>query len=146
MSELQPVEMADDEIAAFVGDRGTGVLALPADERPYAIPVSYAFDGTDREFLLRLGHLDDSEKDRHLDDHAAARLIVYDEEPLRSVIADGTLVELPKSELSPETIHTLGEGETPAFELWEEDKQELEVTIHRLEDTEVTGRQPREEP
>jgi hypothetical protein len=83
-------------------------------------------------------------REAHLDHDVPARLIVYEDSGPRSIIADGRLVELEKSELSPETIGTLGSGETPAFELWEEEKTDVECTIHRLVETELTGRKPAE--
>jgi hypothetical protein len=142
MEESSPVEMTAEEITAFVADHGTGVLALPAEDQPYAVPISYAFDEEAGEFLLRLGHLDDSERDRYLDERTPARLVVYDNPGPRSIIADGTLVEVDKADLSPEIVRVLGSGETPAFELWEEDKADIEITIHRLADTDLTGRKP----
>lgn len=145
MVESSPVEMTAEEITAFISDHGTGVLALPAGEQPYAVPISYAFDAETGEFLLRLGHLEDNERDRYLDGPTAARIVVYDQPGPRSIIADGTLVEVDKSELTPETVRVLGGGETPAFELWEQGKADLDVTIHRLIDTELTGRKPAED-
>lgn len=142
MSETGPVVMSTDEIVAFLEARRTGVLALPSDDRPYAIPVSYAFNATERELLVRLGHLDGTEKDQHLQDQPAARIVVHDDDEPRSVIADGTLVTVEKSELSPEDIRTLGAGETPAFDLWPVDKPDLDVSIHRLTDATLTGRKP----
>lgn len=132
--------MDADEAAEFLASRRTGVLALPAAEKPYAIPVSYAFDDSTNEVLLRLGHLDTTEKDNYLDSPTAARIVVHDPDGPESVIIDGTLVELDKSDLDPETIRSLGAGETPAFDLWPVDKPDLDVTIHRLTDATITGR------
>jgi hypothetical protein len=142
MVESSPVEMTAEEITSFVADHGTGVLALPAGEQPYAVPISYAFDAETDEFLVRLGHLDDSERDRYLEESTPARMVVYDQSGPSSIIADGTLVEVDKSALTADTIRVLGDGETPAFELWEQGKADLEITIHRLVDTELTGRKP----
>lgn len=136
--------MSSEEIVAFLESKGTGVLALPAQDRPYAVPVSYAFDDRSEELLLRLGHLEDTEKDQHLDGPTPARVVVYEPEGPRSVIVDGTLVELDPEALDPETIRSLGSGETPAFDLWPVDKPDLDVTIHRLTDAELTGRKPAE--
>lgn len=134
--------MSREEIVAFLESRRTGVLALPSEDRPYAIPVSYAFDPDRNELLLRLGHLEDTQKDEYLDDDTHARVVVYEPGEPRSVIVDGTLVELGAEDLDPERIRSLGSGETPAFDLWPVDKPELDVTIHRLTDAEMTGRKP----
>lgn len=132
--------MDADEAIAFLASKRTGVLALASADQPYAIPVSYAFDQSTEEVLLRLGHLDDTQKDEFLDGSTAARMVVHDTNEPKSVIVDGRLVELDKTDLDPETIRSLGEGETPAFDIWPVEKPDLDVTIHRLTDATVTGR------
>ena len=142
MPEPGTVSMSPSEIQQFLGPSGFGVLSLAVGDDPYAVPVSYAFDADLSEFLLRLGHLDDSEKDKFLDDATPARLVVYDGEQPESVICDGTLRRLDKEALTPHQIHVLGNGETPAFDLWEPDVEDLDVSIHCLENTELTGKKP----
>lgn len=136
------VSMSMSDMRRFLGPSGFGVLSLAADEDPYAIPVSYAFDADHSEFLLRLGHLDDSEKDVFLDESTRARLVVYEGERPESVICDGDLRKMDKADLTPHQIHVLGDGETPAFDLWEPDIEDIDVSIHCLENTELTGRMP----
>lgn len=134
--------MSMSEIGHFLGPSGFGVLSLAADDDPYAVPVSYAFDAECSEFLLRLGHLGDSEKAEFLDESTRARLVVYDGERPESVICDGDLREMDKTELTPHQIHVLGNGETPAFDLWDADLERLDVSVHCLENTDLTGRKP----
>ena len=142
MSDSDTVAMSAAEITAFVREHRTCVLALPSAEHPYAIPVSYAFEEPD-EFYLRLVAVEESAKHDHLEERVPARLVIHEVDDPTSVIADGRLVSLDPAELSPEEIRTLGGGETPAFELWPVDKAELDVTIYRLVDAELTGRRPR---
>jgi nitroimidazol reductase NimA-like FMN-containing flavoprotein (pyridoxamine 5'-phosphate oxidase superfamily) len=141
MSGDGTVEMTGAEIGRFLETNGFGVLSLAATERPYAIPVSYAYDEIRGEFLLRLGHLDTSEKDTYLDESTPARLVVFDGTAgPRSVICDGELTELEKADLSPHRIEVLGAGETPAFGIWEADKERFDVSVHCLQETELSGR------
>lgn len=141
MSGDGTVEMTGAEIGRFLGTSGFGVLSLAATERPYAIPVSYAYDQTRTEFLLRLGHLESSEKDGFLAESTPARLVVFDGATgPRSVICDGQLNELDKADLSPHRIEVLGAGETPAFGTWAADKTQLDVSVHCLQETELSGR------
>lgn len=41
----QETEMTDAEIDDFLGQHETGVLSLARTDDPYAIPISYGYDG-----------------------------------------------------------------------------------------------------
>lgn len=143
MDDVRPVDMSPTEIEEFLGVGGNCVLSLAADDQPYAIPVSYGFDPDDREFLLRLGFKDDSEKATFYSGEDPARLVAYEQRDngeYRSVIATGTLHELTDEELTPEIVEKLNEAELPLFDIWYESKRELDFTINRFEVDELTGK------
>jgi len=89
--------MDDEEIRAFVSNQGIGVLALPDDGAPYAIPMSFDFDGEDRlYFTYLLGG--DSRKEALSDRAEAASVLVYDAtSPFiwQSALLTGEITRLP---------------------------------------------------
>lgn len=76
---LRGIEMADDEVAAFLEAHGHGVLALADDGDAYGIPVSFGYDG-ERVFLSLLEFGDESEKLDLLATTDEAALIAYEVE------------------------------------------------------------------
>ena len=95
-------EMSAAETDAFLGRNETGVLALARSDDPYAVPISYGYDGEERQFYLRLVSTPESEKRSFLDSAPEARLVVYEEDGdvYRSVVVTGRLVEIDPAELT----------------------------------------------
>jgi uncharacterized protein len=144
MPLAEETDMTDAEIDAVLSHHETGVLALAAEETPYAIPISYGYNADGRTFYLRLVSTPDSEKRRFLASAPRARLVVYEEtdsgQTYRSVVADGTLRELDPSELTVEHIEQYGAAKRPLFEIWGESKADLEIQLYELTPTELSGR------
>ncbi|MFP8952993.1 pyridoxamine 5'-phosphate oxidase family protein [Natrialbaceae archaeon A-arb3/5] len=142
MAIKQEVEMADAEIDEFLARHETGVLALARGDEPYSIPISYGYDEDDRELYLRLVSMPDSEKRAFLDADPDTRLVVYDEQEsvYRSVIATGTLENVPPAELTSEEIAQYGRAKQPLFEIWAQGKQELDIELYRLVPSSLDGR------
>ncbi|MFC3959355.1 pyridoxamine 5'-phosphate oxidase family protein [Halovivax cerinus] len=144
MSLARETEMAPDELDAFVGQQETGVLSLARDDEPYAIPISYGYDANERVFYLRLVSTPESEKRRYLSSSPRARLVVYDENrpesTYRSVVAVGSLAEIPPGELTVDRIEQYGEAKRPLFEIWANSKQDLDIQLYTLEPAELSGR------
>ncbi|AHG01509.1 pyridoxamine 5-phosphate oxidase (plasmid) [Halostagnicola larsenii XH-48] len=138
----QETAMTDEAIDAFLGAHETGVLSLAREDDPYAIPISYGYDDTDRVVYLRLVSTPESEKRQFLDSSPAARLVVYDEqdETYRSVVAIGVLESIPPTTLTPEQIAQYGDAKRPLFEIWAHDKQDLDIELYRLEPESLSGR------
>ena len=135
-------EMTAEETAAFLGRQETGVLALARTDEPYAIPISYGFDADAREFYMRLVSTPESEKRRFLGSEPRARLVVYeeDDDTYRSVVAIGTLTRVDPSELTTEDIRQYGAAKRPLFEIWPEQKGDLDIDLYRLDPGTVSGR------
>jgi nitroimidazol reductase NimA-like FMN-containing flavoprotein (pyridoxamine 5'-phosphate oxidase superfamily) len=143
MAGTRTVDMASDEIDAFLGTGGTGVFSVADDDVPYSFPVSYGYEADTCEFYLRLGFREDSAKTDYVSEPCPGRMVVYEEdgENSKSVIATGELVQIPRTDLTPELVERLGRARTPEFDIWDETKAELEFSINRLESTRLTGRQ-----
>ncbi len=135
-------EMTDVEIDEFLGHRETGVLSLARTDDPYAIPISYGYDETERTLYLRLVSTPDSEKRSFLESTPRARLVVYDEREstYRSVIATGELKSIDPSDLTPEQIAQYGETKRPLFEIWAEGKDTLNIELYKLVPETLDGR------
>jgi nitroimidazol reductase NimA-like FMN-containing flavoprotein (pyridoxamine 5'-phosphate oxidase superfamily) len=147
MTDVRSVSLTTTEIEAFLGDGGTGVLSVARGDEPYSFPVSYGFASEDGEFYLRLGYDDDSTKSAFVDEPCPAQLVVYEESTdangsldIKSVVATGELVRIPKSELTTTDVKRLGRAHTPEFEVWEQAKEEIEFTVNKLLPESVTGR------
>lgn len=135
-------EMSDEETDAFLGSRETGVLSLARADDPYAIPISYGYDASDRQFYLRSVSTPDSEKRRFVRSGSDAQLVVYDDEDgvYRSVVATGRLVSIDPDDLTAADIRQYGAAERPLFEIWPQPKEGLDIDLYRLEPETVTGR------
>ena len=135
-------DMTDEEIDDFLGRHETGVLSLARTDEPYAIPISYGYDGENREIYMRLVSTPESEKREFLSSSPDARLVVYDESDstYRSVIATGTLDEIDPADLTPDQIAQYGEAKRPLFEIWAEGKKDLNIELYRLVPDTINGR------
>ena len=135
-------EMTAEETARFLGRQETGVLALARTDEPYAIPISYGFDVDAQEFYMRLVSTPESEKRRFLGSEPQARLVVYeeDEDTYRSVVAVGPLTRIDPSELTTEDIQQYGAAKRPLFEIWPQQKGDLDIDLYRLEPVTLSGR------
>jgi nitroimidazol reductase NimA-like FMN-containing flavoprotein (pyridoxamine 5'-phosphate oxidase superfamily) len=136
------VEMTPAEVDAHLSRHETGVLALARDDAPYAIPISYGYDADERALYLRLVSTPDSEKREFLASTPQARIVVYEDEhdEYASVVGVGTLERVDLDELTPETIAQYGETQRPLFEIWADDKPDLDIDLYRFTPETLTGR------
>ncbi|GAA0518495.1 hypothetical protein SAMN04488066_1306 [Halorubrum aquaticum] len=143
MTTKREAEMSASAIDAFLARHETGVLSLARDDAPYAIPISYGYDEDTREAFLRLVSTVDSEKREFLGSDPDARLVVYEEEggTYTSVVAVGTLERVDPAALTPERIAQYGETRRPLFEIWADDKPDLDIQLYRLAPDRLTGRE-----
>ena len=135
-------EMSPSEADAFLGRHETGVLALARSDDPYAVPISYGYDATERRFFLRVVSTPESEKRRFLASSPTARLVVYEEDgdTYRSVVATGSLTEIDPGDLTVEDVEQYGEAKRPLFEIWGQSKPELDIQLYRFDPDDVSGR------
>jgi hypothetical protein len=98
-TEARGLAMPDEEIDAFLRERGYGTLALSSDGRAYAVPVSFGYDA-ERELcylsLVQFG--DGSEKLAYAETTTEAALLcsaVESRFAWRSVLVRGSLHPVP---------------------------------------------------
>lgn len=135
-------ELTAEERVGLLGRQETGVLALARTDEPYAIPISYGYDPGDRQFYMRLVSTPESEKRRFLGSEPQARLVVYEEEDdsYRSVVAIGTLNRIDPSDLTTEDIQQYGAAKRPLFEIWPQQKGDLDIDLYRFDPETLSGR------
>ena len=142
MALEQESEMTPAELNEFLGNHETGVLSLARDDEPYAIPISYGYDGDGETFYLRLVSTPESEKRKFLSSSPRARIVVYDEKGVtyRSAVVAGALEPVSRDELTVERIEQYGQAKRPLFEIWSEGKPDLDIELYELSPDELSGR------
>lgn len=137
--DLHGIEMDDEEIDAYLRDRGTGVLALAVEGDSYAVPVSFGYDG-DRLyfFLLRFG--DESRKLDFAESTRTTSFVTYDFDDAhhwRSVVARGRLVKTPDEDA--EAVEAVMNDNAEFANLFPFGEPMTEQVRYQLEVEELTG-------
>jgi hypothetical protein len=129
------------EVDAFLGEEGTGVLALARDDESYAIPVSYGYDGDEETFYLRLAFHPDSQKREFLGPSRTVSLVVSAEtdEGWRSVVARGRLRETGEAALDSSLVEAIRRIDIPFFTVFDRPARELDFELFQLVPDELTG-------
>jgi nitroimidazol reductase NimA-like FMN-containing flavoprotein (pyridoxamine 5'-phosphate oxidase superfamily) len=144
MALAEETEMTAAQVDDFLAEHESGVLSLARDEQPYAIPISYGYDSTERTFYMRLVSTPESEKREFLSSNPAARLVVYDsnadDTEYKSVVASGELERIDPEELTVEQIEQYGSAKRPLFEIWGQERDSLEIQLYRFRPEELNGR------
>lgn len=126
-------------------EAGTGVLSLADGDEAYAIPVAYHYE--DGAVFFRLGEVPDAEKLAYLDATATATLVVYSADPTEearaldswSILVRGPIREVPRDD--PHYDAAAINEEFAPIRVFDEDVDELELTLWALEPESVTGRE-----
>jgi hypothetical protein len=129
------------EVDTFLGEEGTGVLALARDDESYAIPVSYGYDGEEETFYLRLAFHPDSRKREFLGPSRTVSLVVSAEtdEGWRSVVARGRLRETGEAALDSSLVEAIRRIDIPFFTVFDRPARELDFELFQLVPDELTG-------
>lgn len=99
--ESSATPMSDDQITQFLIDQGVGVLALPANELPYIVPMSFGYDGESVLFFAFLLFGTDSRKETLANRTERARFLSYRAESMydwQSVSLTGVISEVADDE------------------------------------------------
>jgi nitroimidazol reductase NimA-like FMN-containing flavoprotein (pyridoxamine 5'-phosphate oxidase superfamily) len=138
----QETELSPAETDALLARHQTGVLSLAHDDEPYAIPVSYGYDADARRIYLRLVSTPDSEKRRFLDGAPRASLVVYehDDDGYRSAVAAGRLSVVEREDLMVEHVEQYGDAKRPLFEVWDEERPDLDIALYRFDPERISAR------
>lgn len=92
--------MAEQTIVDFLTSKGVGILALPTDDAPYVLPISFGYDGERRLYFTYATGNTSRKADLSSGDGRASFLVYAAESPFmwRSVVCKGTVREIPRSE------------------------------------------------
>jgi nitroimidazol reductase NimA-like FMN-containing flavoprotein (pyridoxamine 5'-phosphate oxidase superfamily) len=89
---LQGKQLTETEIDQFLESQGFGVLSLAAEGVPYALPMSFGYDGSDRLYFVFVGYSEEWKKVTYADSTTVASFLTFDVESAetwQSVIAAG---------------------------------------------------------
>src|SRR6056297_2479357 len=96
MENLRWPQLSEDELTAFLGNGGTGVISFSTSSNapPYSLPVSYGFNADEKHFHFRFTIPPGSEKDTLVAQPVS--FVTHDRTDAgwRSVIATGSLEDL----------------------------------------------------
>lgn len=76
--ESSATTMTDDRIREFLTEQGVGTLALPDDDVPYLVPLSFGYDGESALYFTFLLFGSESRKETLSERGSGARFLVYD--------------------------------------------------------------------
>ena len=138
-------ELTAEEVAEVLARNGIGVLALYDGTRPYAIPMSFGYDGSEAVFAVQFGSGESSRKRDCLDVSTEASFTVYEEPEQgrwRSVVLSGELVEVP-DEATDEAFAALATNAefAPDTSVWGVPLEEVTFTLYRLDIDDCEGRE-----
>lgn len=138
-------EMSTDEIETFLSRRGHGVLAL-GGEGPYALPMSFGYDGSDRRCVVQFMSGPDSRKHQRVEPGTPVCLVVYEwnhEDDWRSVLVEGTLDPIrPDSEREREAVDLFADdAATVGLSIFGDPVSELDPQWYELVVDDLTGYQ-----
>ena len=76
--ESSAAAMTDDRIREFLTEQGVGTLALPDDDAPYLVPMSFGYDGESALYFTFLLFGPESRKETLSERASGARFLVYE--------------------------------------------------------------------
>jgi nitroimidazol reductase NimA-like FMN-containing flavoprotein (pyridoxamine 5'-phosphate oxidase superfamily) len=135
-------EFDDSEIERLLEREQDGVLTFADGDEPYAIPVSFGYDGA--WFVFQLSDVEHGRKFDFIDANPEVCLVVYDTNPDRSVesvIARGRIREVPQ-EHQRAAFSTIQRNASFPLDgsIWGQPPGETASKLYMLEPREITGR------
>ncbi|MDS0278839.1 pyridoxamine 5'-phosphate oxidase family protein [Halomicroarcula sp. S1AR25-4] len=98
MEQYGLTKMSDEEMHDFVSTQRMGVLALPADDAPYVVPMSFGYDGASTLYFTFVGG-PDSRKRTLIERAETVRFLTYAAQSAfnwESVLLTGTVERVPE--------------------------------------------------
>lgn len=133
-----PVEMHPDDRDEFLGDGGTGVIALsnPDEESPQAVPVSYGYDAVESTFYFRLA----GQSRDDLTDRPVSFVVYGQQNGWRSVVAHGRLEDVEAEGIATDSLAGLERVDIPLVDIFHSPLLDVDFDFYRLDPTEITAR------
>ncbi|WP_436927685.1 pyridoxamine 5'-phosphate oxidase family protein [Halosimplex amylolyticum] len=142
MSDVEPIELDEDERDAHLNNGGTGVISFSelGDDPPHSIPVSYGYDATETAFYFRLAVNPDSAKGNISD--RAITFVVHGQENDEwwSVVAKGQLEETTEESIATETLQGFQNVHIPFVDIFGRPPKDVSFEFYRLVADELTSR------
>ncbi|CAI50452.1 FMN-binding domain protein [Natronomonas pharaonis DSM 2160] len=136
-------EMSNEEIDTFLSGEGYGTLAFGGD-KPYAIPMSYGYDDSERVLYMHMGLFEGSEKASRIRDQTPASLVVtrYERpDKWRSVVVEGTVSKLSRDEVRErEVVTAFAKSELASVDIFVPDLSEVDFEWYMLDPETLSGR------
>lgn len=142
MGRLRWVQMSDEEMDAFLGEGGTGVISFSkeGDGPPFSIPVSYGYDGSTGQFYYRLSLLPGGEKSDLLDEPVTFVVHAHTDEGWRSVVASGRLEGVADSPYESAAVQGMWAVRIPKIDVFDRPPEDVTFRTFRLVPDRLTGR------
>ncbi|MFP8956915.1 pyridoxamine 5'-phosphate oxidase family protein [Natrialbaceae archaeon A-CW3] len=144
MQGLRWVQLTRDEVDAFLGRGGTGVISFgtTVDEPPFSIPVSYGYYADEGHFYFRLSFPAD---------HAGGKVTVIDrpvsftvyeetEDGWQSVVAQGMLEEVSDAPYDSMAVQAMWDVQIPAVDIFEDPREDITFRDFRMVPEKMNGR------
>ncbi|MFC6758080.1 MULTISPECIES: pyridoxamine 5'-phosphate oxidase family protein [Haloarcula] len=142
MENFRWPQMSEDELTAFLGHGGTGVISFSTsrDDPPYATPVSYGFNADVKHFHFRLALPPGSEKESLVAQPVSFVTHNQTDEGWRSVVATGSLEDLTNEPHESSAVQERWGVDIPLVDIFEEPPTDVAFRQFRLVPDELTGR------
>ncbi|MFP9193607.1 pyridoxamine 5'-phosphate oxidase family protein [Natrialbaceae archaeon A-CW1-1] len=144
MQELRWVQLTRDEIDAFLGRGGTGVISFgtAVDEPPFSIPVSYGYFADEGHFYFRLSFPADHTGGKATVIDRPVSFVVYGDldDRWQSVVAQGTLEEVADAPYDSMAVQAMWDVQIPAVDIFEDPREDVTFRDFRMVPETVNGR------
>lgn len=142
MGSLRWIQMSEEEVNAFLGSGGTGILSFSTDleKSPYSLPVSYGYDADAAQFYYRLSFPPNSGKEDLIDRPVSFVAHSHTDDGWRSVIATGTLQEVTDMPHDTSAVQGMWAVNIPFVDIFDRPPEDVTFRQFRLVPDTLTGR------
>ncbi len=134
--------MDDDELNAFLGRGGTGVISfgMGSDEPPISLPVSYGYNVDETVFYYQLSFPQGTQKETLLDRPVSFVTYGRTERGWQSVIVSGQLEAVADFPYESSVIQGMWSIHIPRVDMFERPREEVDFRDFCLEPETMSGR------